>query len=128
MSMQVRVEYNHIPATMRAIEKRADHVTKAIATSVKNNAQFRAPVRTGNLKRSIYVEHTGHNQYMTIADTKHHNPALRSYAEYVERGTYEHHAQPYMFPGYIATRATTVPTQIALYAAYIEMAARTGRA
>lgn len=79
-----------------AMERRLDRVddlAKQFAAGVKKSAQARAPVRTGNLKKSIRYKkqpRKGQSYYQIKVGAK--------YGVYVEYGTRHMRAQPYFRP------------------------------
>ena len=69
----------------------AEQVVKAYAAKLQQEAMRKAPVDTGNLKRSIMLNIAEDGMEATVT-------ATAEYAAYVEYGTRFMNAQPYMKP------------------------------
>lgn len=90
------------------------------ALPILTKAQSSAPVRTGNLRRSLHtevIEQTADRAtVMTGTDVE--------YARYVEDGTSRQRAQPYLRPAFDTERETAIRETGAAFRDLIEAAAR----
>lgn len=75
------------------VKQLAATVVKFHGSQLQQNAQKRAPVDTGNLKRSIQLEIKDGGLMAEVA-------ATADYSAYVEYGTRFMHAQPYVRPSF----------------------------
>lgn len=72
------------------------NVIKETAFKIQANAKLRTPVLTGHLKRNIKVDISPDEMSAEIG-TKENDV---EYAKYVEFGTKNTHAQPFLFPAF----------------------------
>ena len=91
------VRIRQVQATVRSTSNKAAY---DFATNVVNNAQRRAPVRTGRLKLSINSQQTVLGSYKIGVDAP--------YGVYVEYGTRYMAAQPYFRPAIDAEKVRFV--------------------
>lgn len=94
--IRIRVSRNRWAQVAAEVPARAAVVVAETALDIESDATQRAPVRTGNLRRSIHH----------AIDTPHHATVGTNveYAPYVEYGTSRMAAQPYLTPAVEAAR------------------------
>lgn len=90
--MGIIVKSNKLPNFASELQKKVDREVADIANKVAETARQHAPVRTGKLRDSIYVEDLGAGEYEIQANAE--------YATFVEYGTARSAAQPFMRPAY----------------------------
>lgn len=83
---------SNIPKVIDALKKTEKDILDDIGKFVKAEAQMRAPILTGNLRRSIDYQVVSENE-VDIGAT-----AEADYAVYVEKGTSKMAAQPFLEP------------------------------
>jgi HK97 gp10 family phage protein len=73
---------------------------RRLAGEVAEDAKRLAPRRTGNLARSIHVSEVDDRHAIVEADPRNHDASAGNepYAGYVERGTSDTPAQPFLRP------------------------------
>lgn len=129
--VDIDLKYNHVPAVIRTMSNRNNNLALDLAKNVEQIAKIKAPVLTGNLKLTIHVERVvappGMDTYIAQANTQYRDSSQRAYAQYVEFGTRYAHAQPFMGPAYVETRAMLYPIASYTYGMPVEIAAETGR-
>lgn len=119
--MPVVIVYNHLPQVIAAVIANEDDLSKDVATTMKNAAEFFSPVRTGALRNGIQLEGEGSRTvYVTASSIE--GGATREYARYVEYGTRFTPAQPFMMPGFVSG-LIALPRHARAYGAKIEAAA-----
>lgn len=91
-----KVVFDRIPEIQGLLRQRAGQIVAATAREIASDAKQRAPVRTGNLRRSIHAEQSGPFRWVVGTDV--------AYAEYVEFGTHRMAPRPYLIPAAEAAR------------------------
>lgn len=87
----VQIVFNHFPEIQAGMEPRAGKAVAETARAVADAAKGRVPVDTGALQASIQAASAGASyQWVVTANT--------AYALFVEYGTGNGPAQPYMVP------------------------------
>lgn len=84
------LDLSGLQAIERNIARRAGRIVRAVADEVVNEAKQRAPVRTGNLRRSYHREPVDELTQRVGTDVE--------YAPYVEFGTSKMAARPHFTP------------------------------
>lgn len=95
--MRIRVLQNDFARIARDLRPALQAVVAETAVNVSGDAKQRAPVRTGNLRRSIITRHHGGLLSIVSSDVE--------YGPYVEYGTSKMPARPFLLPALEANRA-----------------------
>lgn len=119
--MPVTVVYDHLPRVALAVLENADDLSKDVATTMKERAEFYVPVLYGFLKAGIQLEGEG-STTVSVTASSIAGGGPREYAAYVEYGTRFTPAQPFMMPGFI-NGVISVNRHGRVYGAKIEAAA-----
>lgn len=92
----VTIVYNHFPAISAAIRPAVRQIVQETCFAIETTAKIKVPVDTGALRASILSEMTG--------DTSGQVATGIEYSVYVEYGTVNMAARPYMTPAAEAER------------------------
>jgi HK97 gp10 family phage protein len=130
MSMGIRTtvvnNFGRIAAEMEAgIEAAIVETATAIEQDVKGGGPHAAPIRTGNLRRSIHQDRRGLGNRVAPSVDIGNDPEVAEYAGYVEYGTSRTPAQPFLTP---ASEAQTDRHAARVAAAVAAGAARASKA
>lgn len=94
--MSFVITRNRIPQIMAAMPVQVDAIVGKVAADVMADSQQRAPIDTGNLRGSHYFRKVGQAFYQVGASA--------AYTLYVEMGTRNMRAQPFLIPAWVAGR------------------------
>lgn len=120
--MAVIVVYDHLPQCAVVAVTAADALAMDIAKDAHKSARRGVPVRTGALFRGIEVSGAMGNGSAEVTSSSLAGGGHREYAFYVEFGTRNTPAQPYMVPAAVYAFAR-LPIHARTYGRKIEMAA-----
>jgi phage protein, HK97 gp10 family len=92
-AQQIRDAFGYV---QKAMEGALEDIAWAGALPIMNEARALAPVKTGNLRRSIHIETTEKSPTRVVASVGPHV----DYAIYLEYGTRRMHARPFLRPAF----------------------------
>lgn len=96
MAIRMRVNTNEFGRIADEVRPKVTKAVRATALAVSDGAKRRAPVLTGNLRRSIITRHR--DEFASKVGTN------VEYARYVEYGTSKMSPRPYLTPALEAER------------------------
>jgi HK97 gp10 family phage protein len=98
--VRVSVEYDRLDESRREVRRELDRALSRGAEATQRTSQSIVPVLTGKLRSSISTSKVGDLAYDVYTDVE--------YAPYVESGTRNMAAQPYMRPAYERNRLKVI--------------------
>lgn len=98
VTMKWRVVENDFPRIIRGMETKAEAMVAKAALDIQAHAQNNAPVDTGTLKNSIQATRVGQAHWRVVVGA--------DYGMYVEWGTVNQAAQPFLQPAILSVTPT----------------------
>jgi HK97 gp10 family phage protein len=98
---EIRLDLRHLDSLIAALDGRAERLVVELAAEAANRTKQKAPVRTGNLRRSYHYEldPSDPQRLTAIVGTD------VAYAPYVEFGTRKMAPRPHLLPAFEEVRA-----------------------